>query len=186
MKTETTQANAGFTLIEMIGVLAIIAVLAAVLVPKVFSAINESRYGNAVATINTCKSATMSYFGKNFNFGTTNTATFDTTLVTGGFLEHLLTTKLGTTNILQTTTLALCNGGTPYKLDGVNGITGATVVEIVMTNVAAADAWELSKRIDGLGMSGATSAVASTKGSVEYALPGGTSVTTVYVYLADK
>jgi prepilin-type N-terminal cleavage/methylation domain-containing protein len=42
LKTKTNN-NKGFTLIEMIGVLAVIAILAALLIPKVFQAITEAR-----------------------------------------------------------------------------------------------------------------------------------------------
>ena len=59
----------GFTLVEMIGVLAVIAVLAALLVPRVFAAINESRLNNAVSGVNGVKSAAMQYFGKYGCFG---------------------------------------------------------------------------------------------------------------------
>ena len=46
-------ASHGFTLIEMIGVLAVIAILAAMLLPKVFSAINDSRVNNAAVSVET-------------------------------------------------------------------------------------------------------------------------------------
>ncbi len=46
-----------FTLIEMIGVLAVIAILAAVLIPKVFSAINNARVNNAAMSVQTVKTA---------------------------------------------------------------------------------------------------------------------------------
>ena len=56
--------NQGFTLIEMIGVLAVIAILAAVLVPKVFEAINNSRVNNTAMTINTVKTAIADHYAK--------------------------------------------------------------------------------------------------------------------------
>src|SRR5215470_16307586 len=48
MKTQIqpTPRSRGFTLIEMIGVLAVIAILAALLVPKIFEAINNARVNN--------------------------------------------------------------------------------------------------------------------------------------------
>ena len=49
--------RSGFTLIEMIGVLAIIAVLAALLIPRIFNAVNESRVNGAALSYNSFKSA---------------------------------------------------------------------------------------------------------------------------------
>src|ERR1051326_568210 len=53
----------GFTLIEMIGVLAVIAILAALLIPKVFDAINNSRINNAAVSLRTVKTAVSDHFG---------------------------------------------------------------------------------------------------------------------------
>jgi type II secretory pathway pseudopilin PulG len=55
---------AAFTLIEMIGVLAVIAILAALLVPKVFNAINNARINNAVVSVQTVKTALADHYAK--------------------------------------------------------------------------------------------------------------------------
>jgi len=57
-------APRGFTLIEMIGVLAIMAVLASLILPRIFAAINDARVTSAAMAINSMKSAAMTYFGK--------------------------------------------------------------------------------------------------------------------------
>src|SRR5437879_7949584 len=54
----------GFTLIEMIGVLAVIAILASMLIPKIFEAINSARINNTVQSYNTIKTAVMDHYGK--------------------------------------------------------------------------------------------------------------------------
>lgn len=54
----------GFTLVEMIGVLAIIAILASLLIPRVFQAIGDSKISNAASTCNSIKAAVNEYYGK--------------------------------------------------------------------------------------------------------------------------
>jgi general secretion pathway protein G len=57
-------AQQGFTLIEMIGVLAVIAILAAVLIPKVFEAINNARVNQSAMSINGIKTGTIDHYAK--------------------------------------------------------------------------------------------------------------------------
>lgn len=70
MKTNVTSNSkhrvkaSGFTLIEMIGVLAVIAILAAVLIPKVFEAISNSRVNNTAMSCNTVKTAVADHYAK--------------------------------------------------------------------------------------------------------------------------
>src|SRR5512138_2631412 len=96
------QLHLGFTLIEMIGVLAVIAILAAVLIPKVFEAINNARVNNAAMTCQTVKTAVADHYAKagtipvdvsgatpapiSLTAGTAYT-TYDTILVKEGFLD---------------------------------------------------------------------------------------------------
>jgi len=98
--------NQGFTLIEMIGVLAVIAILAAVLVPKVFEAINNARVNNAAMSCQTVKTAIADHYAK---FGgltidgtlavpapfTPPNAVYDNILVGEGFLDKPFATKIG-------------------------------------------------------------------------------------------
>ena len=98
-----------FTLIEMIGVLAVIAILAAVLIPKVFEAINNSRINNAAMACNAIKTGIADHYAKYGSIacdGTTATPTvltvpvagynnYDTVLLKEQLIDKLFATKLG-------------------------------------------------------------------------------------------
>jgi len=81
----------------MIGVLAIIAILAVVIVPKVFSTIASSRITSAVGSVNSMKTAVTDFAGK---YGTIplsgGTSRIDDLLVTTGILDTRLVVKIGT------------------------------------------------------------------------------------------
>src|SRR6266852_9641963 len=70
--TQVQKQKAGFTLIEMIGVLAVIAILASFLIPKVFNAINDARINSAVVGAETVKTAVVDHYGKWGRFDATN------------------------------------------------------------------------------------------------------------------
>src|SRR5438876_9117468 len=105
-----------FTLIEMIGVLAVIAILASLLIPKIFEAINNARINNAIVSYNSVKAACMDHYAK---YGAINTTTngavvppgttphppgtlgvnglnfYDGSLLTEGFLDKPYLVKVG-------------------------------------------------------------------------------------------
>ncbi len=213
MKSNNTnrapRRRAGFTLIEMIGVLAVIAILAALLIPRVFSAINDSRINGACVSCETVKTAVADHYGKYGRFDTlfgTNNLTFASDMVSAydknvlmveGLLDKPFSAKVAggdpaTNSIVQLvrqpgTPGAIGNGGLGYKLDGVNigtSTNSSYVIEAVLYNVAAADAKDLSDRLDGQSL-GAAPGAADTLGRVEYAAPVN-GQTTVYVYLTHR
>src|SRR5262245_20410343 len=132
--------RSGFTLVEMIGVLAIIAVLASMLLPRVFAAINDARVNSAAIAINAAKSAAMTYFGKFGRFGdvngdvisdlsNTNASAWDReVLLRGGYLERSFSTRISD---LAYITLTNCATGSTdptgandaYDLDGLGSPT---------------------------------------------------------------
>lgn len=109
MKTKLEQQfgnkRSAFTLIEIIGVVAIIAILAAVLTPRVISVIARGKVNATAQSLASLKTATADYIGKNGSVparagtGALNTAAatgrFDADLVAGGFTEKLFACSLG-------------------------------------------------------------------------------------------
>lgn len=95
----------GFTLVEIIGVVALIAVLAAVLAPRVTSVIGRGKINSTSQGIAGLKTATMDYIAAKSSIpvragtGATNAAVatgrFDADLVAGGFTEKLFTCAIG-------------------------------------------------------------------------------------------
>jgi prepilin-type N-terminal cleavage/methylation domain-containing protein len=184
MKTPVAaRTRQAFTLVEMVGVLAIIAIMASMLTPKIFSAVNEARLNNTVGSLDSIKTATVNYFGKYGNF--TNTTDFDMTLVALEFLDRPFACRIGTGGDVQVVS-GPGAGGLGYKFDGVTTNTAAAsaVVECVLSNVAVADAWELSRRIDGDTLSASNGSSADTRGRVVYTNSAGLGL--VYVYVAHR
>ncbi|HXI50324.1 MAG TPA: prepilin-type N-terminal cleavage/methylation domain-containing protein [Candidatus Saccharimonadales bacterium] len=194
----------GFTLIEMIGVLAVIAILAALLVPKIFEAINNARVNNAAVSYNTAKTALADHYAK---FGTMlssngtpivagvgESTNFDKVLVAEAFMDKPFIVKIGdgTGNRVEiipavTAATAVTAANAAFDLDGsgvaVNDAPGSVVVWAVIEGVAAGDAKDLNDRIDGPTLGVNTGA--DLKGRVKYADPAG-GTTTVYMYLSHR
>ncbi|MEN9677129.1 MAG: hypothetical protein RIS76_3025 [Verrucomicrobiota bacterium] len=208
MKFVNNQSNAkrrGFTLIEMIGVLAIIAVLAGLLLPRIFEAMNDSRINSAAMGYNSVKTAAMGYFGKYGRFGdATGVAIADVAaapdwgkvLLSSGFLDKPFSTKIGSTASLveikaaTTAATAVTGANTSYNFDDTgtaNSIKGATlVIQVHLKGVDLADAQALSRRLDGDELSdlSATPATADLEGKVKYDFA--TTVGDVLLYVAHK
>lgn len=101
-----SRKDPAFTLIEIIGVVAVIAILAAVLTPRVVSVIARGKVNATAQSLGSLKSATADYIGKNGSVplragtGATNAAVaagrFDADLIAGGFTEKLFSCSIGT------------------------------------------------------------------------------------------
>ncbi|MCP5522661.1 MAG: type II secretion system protein [Verrucomicrobiales bacterium] len=106
LKNNTPKRTSGFTLVEMIGVLAIIAILTALLIPKIFQVINDAKISNALVTYNSVKAASAAHYGKWGGFreadgtaiGSYPDEDWDAVLVSGGYLETPFTVKIGNGN----------------------------------------------------------------------------------------
>jgi prepilin-type N-terminal cleavage/methylation domain-containing protein len=165
---ERQRLTGGFTLIEMIGVLAVIAILAALLIPKVTSAISDARINSTVGSYQTVQTAAAGHYAKYGAFNVTNNSTigngsvytaipltnFDTVLIAEGFLDQPFGVKVGTASTLQVIAGGGCNGA-HYLLNGkTDGTSGnAYTVEAVLTGVSQQDAYDVASRIDSTLMS---------------------------------
>src|SRR5438067_5318564 len=184
-----------FTLIEMIGVLAVIAILASMLIPKIFEAINSARINNTVQSYNAIKTAVMDHYGK---YGAINVvgpapvaaatgaqlAAYDKSiLLPEALIDKAFVARVGTNWQIRAvagvaSTVAVDGVAPSYDLDGATPVAAnpndaggaAFVVEAVIQGVAAADAIEISDRLDGVSLSeAANSQTADLRGRVIYA-----------------
>ncbi len=148
--------SVAFTLIEMIGVLAVIAILAALLIPKIFEAINNARISNALVSYNTVKTACMDHYAKYGGINsTTNGATltvpinnYDNLLLSESFLDKPFLVKVGTNSFIR----VVAANTSPYDLDGdgvMDTANGTYVVEAIIQGVPAGDAKDINDRLDG-------------------------------------
>jgi len=206
IKHEQNRKLNAFTLIEMIGVLAVIAILAALLIPKIFEAINNARINNAVVSYNTVKTAVMDHYAKFGSLASSNGVSFtlpqksyDRILLAEAFLDKPFIVKIGdglntTTNTHieaiagQLATATVDTSNSAYDLDG-SGTTPndvpsdtSVVLQAVITGVTEIDAHDLSERLDGTDLSTAVG-TADTKGRVKYAA---STPTTVYIYITHR
>src|SRR5262245_5047274 len=210
MKIRSNQKHrkaTAFTLIEMIGVLAVIAILMSLLIPKVFEAINNSRINNACLSYNTVKTALADHYAK---FGTILSSNgipitasageamnYDRVLLTEGFLDKPFVVKIGdgiTNHVEVVTGLATNIAPTAinaaFDLDGTGtqvndaGPAGAAVVVAVITSVTINDAKDLNDRLDGTALG--TGTPPDLVGRVKYAAPGANGLTDVHIYVTHR
>ncbi|HEX3728899.1 MAG TPA: prepilin-type N-terminal cleavage/methylation domain-containing protein [Opitutaceae bacterium] len=91
------RSRAGFSLIEMIGVLAIIAILAVAIVPRVFATISNSRLTSTVGSVNSIQSAVADFASKYGTLPVTNAnSRIDDLLMSSGYLDNRFKVKVGT------------------------------------------------------------------------------------------
>ena len=202
-------------MIEMIGVLAVIAILAAVLVPKVFSAIANSRVSNTSMSCNTVKQGIADHYAKynilnydgtagtNMTVSATGT-NFDNVLVKEGFLDKPFAPRIGSGTGAQVVLLtaptalggAVTAAATPaavtdasFDLSGstTNTVFGSAVAVALIPGVTWEDAKALNAIIDGAALGEGGTAGKDIQGRVKYDLSANTAGTgTVYVYLTHR
>lgn len=186
-----SQASA-FTLIEMIGVLSIIAIMAGMILPKVAGAISDAKIESSVSSFSSVQTACAGHIGKylvyNTLFGTNSMSlpivNFDTAvLIPEGLLDHAFTPKVGGPNaIIQVVAASACDSSQGYYFNySTNSTTPSTanmqlVVECIMTNVSYPDAYGISLTLDGPQFAAGLDGLVDTAGKVTYnpTLNGGT------------
>jgi len=199
MKINYLKTSRGFTLIEMIGVLAIIAILAGALIPKIFDAIRDSRINSTIETYNTLKTAVVDHYAKRGKFADTSGniytgSSFDSILlqenrITARAADKIpLSTAGGTTGVYVNVVTGKGRSNSGYALAGDTVIStsdASYTVELVIKGVAKQDARDLSLRLDGPGLSATDLSSDDTKGIVEYV--NSTDPTRdVYIYITHQ
>lgn len=214
MRISNNDKQHGFTLIEMIGVLAIIGILAGIIVPKVIQATARTKVNSAVLSYNTIKTATVDYFGKNGSFplragtGATNAAVatgrFDADLLSGGFLEKLFACAIGSqandssaltgrTHVRSqtaaangTVTITATAGGDNFDLDNNASTEDFTTANTVISIMIPAVATADAVELNKLiDNETVDGSAANLTGRCIFSTPAG-GTTTVYLYVAHN
>ena len=180
----------GFTLIEMIGVLAVIAILAAIVAPKIFDAISDSKIDSLVEEISTVRTATASYykdtgvFPYNQNYLLAQKKGIKGW--NGPYLDKKLTNPINPSGYFE---VGQGNWNFDINGDGVNDYgtgTNKPIVGIAHFNgLTTAQAKEISNIIDGDGESTSwfSAGRVRTNNSQD---PGNSTNVTLYVFLAGR
>ena len=198
--------KSGFTLIEMIGVIAVIAILAAFITPKVFTVIHDSKVTRFAGEINGFKTAITSWYKdvgsleslaadgtldsteNNFHDDLiTNGGTTPTTGLwanwKGSYIDSLANLSLGTGSRIQSqpgtagTGAPAATNGTAFDLNDDNANSMASK-QVVAIRLTGVPASD-SLKLDDIVDKGLTVARRATSGKVKY------SGTTVYIYLTS-
>lgn len=195
-----------FTLIEMIGVLAVIGILAALLVPKIFEAINNARVNSTAVSVASIKTGIADHYAKfgslvNSNGITTLTITapgftnYDAMLLNEGLLDKKLAVKIADPNDTRVVIVAAATAATAVTdvndafalgdTTTVNTAVGSAVVEVQLNNVIEADAKALNDLIDGAALGSATGSP-DLAGRVKYTTPTGSGLVNMKIYVTHR
>ena len=193
----------GFTLLEVIGVLAVVAILVGLLVPKIFGAIHNALISQTASSLNTLKTACVGHYAQFSSLATDGSGNspstialdgtdaraleYDKVLLLEALLENQFAPKIGdgilaatNTHVQIVTALAVSTQPTgdnaAYDLgaNGLNEASGTVVVEAVITGVSVEDARSLNEIIDGSSL-GEDSNGNDLVGRVKYAKPASSS-----------
>jgi len=193
IRTNTSQR--GFTLIEMIGVLAVIAILGAIVAPKIFDAIRDSKVSAMAENISTTKTAIVSFYKDTGTFPVHTAGTANIDLIKnraraikgwkGPYLDKDLVNPINPNGSVR-----VAVGNIPFDIngDGVDDYTN-NVSYILVDRLTADEAKSLSSIIDSDADSAGTASwfdggrVRTTNATAPAA--GSTNVA-VYIYIAHR
>ena len=112
----------GFTLIELMIVVAIIGILAAIAIPKFADLISKSKEGATKGELSTTRSALQIYYGDNEGWFPSGAAALDALLVNSKYLKAIPTAKLPRTGHADSAAVVYSITGTIVApSDGTNG-----------------------------------------------------------------
>src|SRR5690242_1978505 len=106
MTSSSRRLSRAFTLIEMIGTLAVIAILASLLIPKIFQAISNAYLSQTVLSVQTMKTAVMEHYAKYLSLAASNgvpltipnnsaMTNFDSVLLAEGLIDKPFAPRIG-------------------------------------------------------------------------------------------
>lgn len=196
--------KSGFTLIEMIGVIAIIAILAAFVTPKVFQVIQDSKVTRFAGEINGYNTAVTNWYKDIGSIQSLNASgvldstenNFHTDLISNGgttpttglwsnwngpYIDNVSNISIGSGFRIETnpgtagTGAPAANNGTAFDLNDDNA-NDMDSKQVVAARLTGVAASD-SLKLDGIIDKGLTAANRATSGKVKY------SGTTVYIYL---
>ncbi|HON06948.1 MAG TPA: type II secretion system protein [Verrucomicrobiota bacterium] len=194
------KSKRGFTLVEMIGVLAIIMIIAGMLVPKILDAIVSSRINVTIQAYNTLKAASVENFVKWGKFANTDGTqyvgnSFDAILLQEGRIDARAFDKVRLNKLINSTNIYLevVSGpgnynNTGYKLDGINNTTqnASYTVQLVIIGAPRQDAIELSRRLDGPNLANPVGGGNDSSGIVEFRFYNYGKTADMYIYIAHQ
>lgn len=163
--------RAGFSPIETLGALGVVGMLSVTLLPRIFTAINDSRINGAAQSYMMVKTAALRYLDQRafdhpaadpteLTAETEAAAHWDAAVLRpAGFLDQSFSTKISQRARLAVTVcpVAACQptaANSAYNFSGFTPTANATldgkiVVEAILEGVSRDDARELNRRIDG-------------------------------------
>lgn len=193
-----------FTLIETVGILAVITVLVFVLIPRIMEAHSNARVNHTVLNLHTIKSAVIGHFAASGSLASSNSlpltfsgafTNYDNILVAEGHIDKPFAARIGKEVFIrivevhgfdEDTEVDGSNGAYDLNGDGDNDVLNAGyTIEAVFLDVPASDAKRINDRIDGPNMA-ENPGQNDMKGQVIYHRPTPKKKRNVHIYITHR